>query len=79
LKKLINCERNLKSERTTNESEKSNATRIATMTIMLTIICSIKYCAIVVASLTYLIRITMKNFFISSHKMLEIMRSSLLT
>ncbi len=69
----------LKNERTTNESEKSNAMRIAITTTMLTMICSIEYRAIVVASLTYLIEITMKNFFISPHKMLKMMRLSLLT
>jgi hypothetical protein len=34
---LINCERSLKSERIVNESEKSNATHIATTTTMLAI------------------------------------------
>jgi len=75
----MSCKRNLKSERATSESEKSNATRITTTTTMLTITCSIKYRAIVVASLAYLIRITIKNLFISPHKMLEMMRSLLLT
>jgi len=75
----MSCERNLKNECVTNESEKSNATRIATTTTMLTMTCSIEYRAIVVVSLTYLIRITMKNFFILSHKMLEMMKSLLLT
>jgi hypothetical protein len=79
LKKLISCERNLKSERAINESEKSSATRIATITTMLTMICSIKYRAIIVASLAYLIRITIKNLFILSHKMLEIIKLLLLT
>jgi len=39
---LINCERNLKSERVTNKSEKNSATRIATIAIILTSI----YCVI---------------------------------
>jgi len=75
----MSCERSLKSERAINESKKSNATHIVTTTTMLTMTCLIEYCAIVVASLTYLIRITIKNFFISLHKMLEIIRSLLLT
>ncbi len=50
---LINCERILRNERITSESEKDNATHIATTTIMLTIICLIKYCAIVIALSSY--------------------------
>jgi hypothetical protein len=75
----MSCERSLKSERATNESEKSSATHIATTTTMLTMTCSIKYRAIVVVSLTYLIRTTMKNLFILLHKMLEMIKSFLLT
>jgi len=75
----MSCERNSKSERTTNEIKKDNATRIATTTIILTITYSIKYRTIVVASLSYLIRFTKKNLFILSHKMLEIIRLLLLT
>jgi len=50
---LINCENFLRNERITNESEKNNVTRIATTTIMLILICLIKYCAIVIVSSLY--------------------------
>jgi len=49
----ISCERTLRNERITNENKKDNATRIATTTTMLILICSIKYRAIVIASLSY--------------------------
>jgi len=75
----MSCERSLRNERTTNENKKSSATRIATTTTMLTIIYLIEYRAIVVASLLYLIRFTIKNLFILSHKMLEMIRLFLLT
>jgi len=45
----INCEFFLKNKRITNESEKDSAMYIATTTIMLIIIYSIKYCAIIIA------------------------------
>jgi len=76
---LINCERNLKSKRIVNESEKKNATHIATTTTILIIICLIEYRVIVIVSLLYLIKFIIKKFFISLHKMLEIIRLSLLT
>jgi hypothetical protein len=75
---LINCKRSLKSKRIANESKKSNVTRIATTTTILIIICLIKYCAIVVALLSYLIKFLIKNLFILLHKMLEIIESLLL-
>jgi len=71
----INCEKSSKSKRTTNKVKKDNATHIATTTTILTIIYSIKYRTIVVASLLYLIKFTKKNFFILLHKMLEIIKS----
>ncbi len=49
---LISCKRILRNKRITNKSEKDNATRIATTTIMLTIIYSIKYRTIVIALLS---------------------------
>jgi len=49
----INCEKTLRNKRTTNKSKKDSATRIATTTIMLTIIYLIKYRAIVIALLSY--------------------------
>jgi len=70
----ISCKRNLKNKYIISESEKSNVTYIATTTTILTIICLIKYCAIVVVLLLYLIRFIIKDFFISLHKMLEIIR-----
>ena len=76
---LINCEKKLKNKRITNEIKKDNATHIAITTTMLTIICSIKYRTIVVVLLSYLIKFTKKNLFILLHKMLRIIRSSLLT
>ncbi len=75
---LINCERSSKSKCITSEVKKDNARRIATTTTMLTIIYSIKYCAIVIVLLSYLIRFTKKNLFISLYKMLRIIRLSLL-
>ncbi len=50
---LISCERILGNKRIANKSKKDNATYIATTTIILTIICSIKYCAIVIVLLLY--------------------------
>ncbi len=49
---LISCKRILRNKRITNKSEKDSATRIATTTIMLTIIYSIKYRTIVIALLS---------------------------
>ncbi len=50
---LINCERTLRNKYITSKSKKSSAIRIATTTIILTIICLIEYCAIVIALLLY--------------------------
>jgi hypothetical protein len=75
---LMNCKRSLKSKRIASESKKSNVMRVATTTTILTIICSIKYCAIVVALLSYLIKFIIKDLFILLHKMLEIIESLLL-
>ncbi len=76
---LINYERSSKNKRIISEVKKDNATRIITTTIMLIIICSIKYRAIIVVSQSYLIRFIKKNLFISLHKMLEIIKLLLLT
>jgi len=45
--------------------------RIATTTTILIIICLIEYCAIVVVLLLYLIRFTIKDFFILLYKILR--------
>ena len=74
----MSCERSLKNERATNESEKSSATRIATTTTILTIICLIEYCVIVVVLLLYLVKFTIKDLFILLYKILEIIELSLL-
>ncbi len=52
---------------------------ITITTTILTITCLIEYCAIVVVLLLYLIRFTIKDFFILLHKILEIIELSLLT
>ena len=49
----INCKKTLKNKHIANESRKDSATRIATIAIILTIICSIEYCAIVIVLLLY--------------------------
>jgi len=64
--------------RITSESKKDNATRIATTITILIIIYLIKYRAIVVVLLLYLIRFTIKNFFILLRKILEIIKLLLL-
>jgi len=69
---LINCERNLKSERATSENEKSNTTHIATIATMLTTI----YCVITLLSF----KLKMRDFFFFLLlKMSRIIRSLLIT
>jgi len=50
---LISCKRTLRNKRIANKSKKDSTTRIATIAIILTIICSIEYCAIVIVLLLY--------------------------
>jgi len=50
---LISCKRTLRNKRTTNKSKKDSVIRIATTTIILTIIYLIKYRTIVIASSSY--------------------------
>ncbi len=50
---LISCENFLRNKYIASKSEKDNATYIATTTIILTITCLIKYCAIVILLLLY--------------------------
>ncbi len=76
---LISCKRNLKSKYIASKDKKSNAMHIATIATILMIICLIEYCAIVIILLLYLIRFTIKDFFILLYKMLEIIKLLLLT
>ncbi len=50
---LISCKKTLRNKRTTNKSKKDSAIYIATIAIILTITCSIEYCAIVIVLLLY--------------------------
>ncbi len=49
----INCKRILKNKYIANKSKKDSAICIATIAIILTITCLIKYCAIVIVLLLY--------------------------
>jgi len=71
---LISCERNLKSKYIASKDERISAIHIATTTIILTIVCSIEYCVIVVVLLLYLIKFTIKDLFILLYKMLRIIK-----
>ncbi len=50
---LISCERTLRNKYIINENKKDSITRIATITIILTITCLIKYRTIVIVSSSY--------------------------
>ncbi len=50
---LINCKRTLRNKRIINKNKKDSAIRITIIVIILTIICSIEYCAIVIVLLLY--------------------------